>query len=382
MRIFKVSQNLQFVKPIDGMDERQTIRALRDATVNEQLAVQQYEAIADGTADEKVKEVVQDIANEEKVHIGELQALLKSLDPDEEKSLSEGEREVKASKHDPILEALRGFIEDTKDDWNYVTPEELDEKGTGAFHVIDIRKPEDFAKGHIDGAKNVFWMDLLDDENLDDLPKDKPILLVCYVGHTSSQMVVALRLLGYDATSLKFGMGKSPVEGVPVAGWYDYGFEVKEGGVKKASAATLSMGDVVDVRSTGDGSIVAAPHSRLKNAFPIKLPRGIFRCTIVEVDNPDFYANNVVTYVGQTDDGMFIRFTSKATASKVDGPSSQSAIGAGKNRKMANEELPYVIDVICAWCNKKLGTQRSKHPGDSHGICQSCMDKVVEEYVA
>jgi len=33
-------------------------------------------------------------------------------------------------------------------------------------------------------------------------------------------------LLGYKASALKFGMGKSPVEGVPVAGWLDFGFDI------------------------------------------------------------------------------------------------------------------------------------------------------------
>jgi rhodanese-related sulfurtransferase len=127
---------------------------------------------------------------------------------------------------DCVLESLRKFVKGTGKDWNYVTPEDLHKKGTKGYHVVDIRKPEDYAKGHIAGAKNIFWMDLLDEANLKKLPKDGKILLVCYVGHTSSQMVVALRLLGYDAVSLKYGMGKSPVEGVPVAGWLDYGYDV------------------------------------------------------------------------------------------------------------------------------------------------------------
>ena len=38
--------------------------------------------------------------------------------------------------------------------------------------------------------------------------------------------MVALKLLDYDVVSLKFGMGKSPVKGVPVAGWLDFGYEV------------------------------------------------------------------------------------------------------------------------------------------------------------
>jgi rhodanese-related sulfurtransferase len=71
-------------------------------------------------------------------------------------------------------------------------------------------------------------MDLLREENLKKLPKDKVILLICYVGHTSSQMLLALSLLGYKVKSLKFGMGRSPVEGVPVAGWLDYGFDLEK----------------------------------------------------------------------------------------------------------------------------------------------------------
>jgi len=66
-------------------------------------------------------------------------------------------------------------------------------------------------------------------ERLDELPKDQRIVLICYVGHTSSQALVMLRMLEYDVMALKFGMGKSPVEGVPVAGWEDFGFKTVKG---------------------------------------------------------------------------------------------------------------------------------------------------------
>ena len=94
---------------------------------------------------------------------------------------------------------------------------------------MDIRKPQDFKKGHIKGSKNIFWLDLLKKENLKKLPKNKKIVLICYVGHTSSQALVLLRLLGYDVVSLKFGMGISPSQGVPVAGWTDFGFDIVQG---------------------------------------------------------------------------------------------------------------------------------------------------------
>ena len=89
----KTAQNLQFVES-PKLDERGTMRAIRDAIINEQVAVQQYEAIVDGVSDEQSKKVLQDIANEEKVHVGELQALLKKIDPEEKVSLDEGEKEV------------------------------------------------------------------------------------------------------------------------------------------------------------------------------------------------------------------------------------------------------------------------------------------------
>jgi len=135
----------------------------------------------------------------------------------------------KIIQEDVIKEAIRNFVGDTKENWNYITPPELMKKGTNKYFLLDLRMPEDFKKGHIKEAHNIFWLDLFDNENLKRLPKNKPILLVCYVGHSASQTMVCLRLLGYDVTTLKFGMGISPVEGVPVAGWTDYGFEVVEG---------------------------------------------------------------------------------------------------------------------------------------------------------
>jgi rhodanese-related sulfurtransferase len=55
------------------------------------------------------------------------------------------------------------------------------------------------------------------------LPKNKPIFLICYVGHTSSQILTLLKMLKYDVTSIKYGYGSSAVKGIPVAGWLNYG---------------------------------------------------------------------------------------------------------------------------------------------------------------
>lgn len=129
------------------------------------------------------------------------------------------------SPDEALLGRLRDYLKGTGKNWNYVLPEEL-EKEKGKYFILDVRRPEDFKEGHIPGAKNIFWLDLLKPENLKKLPGNKKIVVVCYVGHTASQAVVLLRLLGYDAVGLKFGMGRSPAKGVPVAGWLDYGFKI------------------------------------------------------------------------------------------------------------------------------------------------------------
>lgn len=123
-----------------------------------------------------------------------------------------------------LLPYLSDYISSVDGNWNYITPEELFKKDLSKLFLLDVRKRSDYNSGHISGSKNIFWKDLLD--NLELLPVDRKVYLICYVGHTSSQVMVILSLLGYDVVSLKFGMGISPVEGVPVAGWSDFGFNI------------------------------------------------------------------------------------------------------------------------------------------------------------
>lgn len=91
----KKAQNLEVVKTPEPFTDRELARAIRDAIMAEEGAIKQYESAADAIGDEKIKEVFNDIAKEEKVHVGELQTLLNDLEPEEEKHLKDGEKEVK-----------------------------------------------------------------------------------------------------------------------------------------------------------------------------------------------------------------------------------------------------------------------------------------------
>jgi hypothetical protein len=90
----KKAQHLENVMALQTMSVREVCRALRDAIIAEESAINQYETIVDSTDDEVVKRVLQDIADEEKVHVGEIQTVLASLSPDEDDLLDEGEDEV------------------------------------------------------------------------------------------------------------------------------------------------------------------------------------------------------------------------------------------------------------------------------------------------
>jgi hypothetical protein len=92
--IKRTAQHLLNVKTLEPLTDRETTRAIRDAIIAEEDAIKQYETVVDSTGDAKVKEVLQDIANEERVHVGELQKLLKLMLPDEQGFLDEGADEV------------------------------------------------------------------------------------------------------------------------------------------------------------------------------------------------------------------------------------------------------------------------------------------------
>ena len=126
---------------------------------------------------------------------------------------------------------LRKYLKKIKNDWNYITPLDfynnyyLKKKD---YFLIDLRKQKEYKKMHIKGSKNIYWLNILDEKNLKKIPKNKPIFLICYVGHTSSQILTLLKILNYNVTSIKFGYGLSPVKYVPVAGWLNYGLPIEK----------------------------------------------------------------------------------------------------------------------------------------------------------
>lgn len=99
----------EFGSPFSGMKaerkltKAELIRALRFMVAAEYEAVQLYMQLAESTDEEVAKDVLVDIADEERVHAGEFLRLLGHLAPDEDKFYKEGEEEV-----NEIIEKLKG----------------------------------------------------------------------------------------------------------------------------------------------------------------------------------------------------------------------------------------------------------------------------------
>ncbi|MCF8210177.1 MAG: rhodanese-like domain-containing protein [Rhodoferax sp.] len=83
--------------------------------------------------------------------------------------------------------------------------------------VIDVCQPQEFAAGHVVGAKNVPLADL--EAKLPGVVKNKnlPVILVCQSGARSGRAVAIAKKLGYDqAQSLGGGLSSWRAANLPV----------------------------------------------------------------------------------------------------------------------------------------------------------------------
>lgn len=90
----------EFGNPFSGLakdrklTDAELIRAIRFMISAEYEAIQLYMQLAESTGNKLAKEVLIDIADEERTHAGEFLRLLNELAPDEKKLYDEGAEEV------------------------------------------------------------------------------------------------------------------------------------------------------------------------------------------------------------------------------------------------------------------------------------------------
>ncbi len=93
-------------------------------------------------------------------------------------------------------------------------------QGDANFVILDIRTPQEFVAGHIQGAVNVDFYAPDFKQQLDQLPKDKIYFVYCNSGNRSGQAMPMFRELGFGQVyELRGG----------IQAWYQAGYPLVSG---------------------------------------------------------------------------------------------------------------------------------------------------------
>ncbi|MDG1572070.1 rhodanese-like domain-containing protein [Robiginitalea sp. M366] len=71
--------------------------------------------------------------------------------------------------------------------------------------LVDVRTPEEFGEGHLDGAQNINWMSPEFANQWQDISKDRTVYVYCKVGGRSAKAAHFLDSLGYNVVDLTGG---------------------------------------------------------------------------------------------------------------------------------------------------------------------------------
>lgn len=87
---------------------------------------------------------------------------------------------------------------------------------TDSAVIVDVRTPNEFANGHIEGALNINWHAESFDEQVALLDKSKPIFVYCQSGGRSGSAATRLKELGFaHIFDMRGGMGAWRAEKLP-----------------------------------------------------------------------------------------------------------------------------------------------------------------------
>ena len=96
------------------------------------------------------------------------------------------------SAESPALKAMQEYMEFATYEAGIIVPQQLSKDIFDSIVFIDTRDAGQFAKGTIPGARNIEWREVL--SRIDDIPKDKKVILFCNTGTLSAQAAFALRV--------------------------------------------------------------------------------------------------------------------------------------------------------------------------------------------
>jgi rhodanese-related sulfurtransferase len=101
------------------------------------------------------------------------------------------------------IDEMEGYLEFVDYGGGVIFAEQIPKEEWPKFMLIDARDAGQFAKGHIPGAINMDWRQVLAKRNT--IPKNKPVLIYCNTGSLSAQAGFALRVAGWDNVKILQG---------------------------------------------------------------------------------------------------------------------------------------------------------------------------------
>ena len=84
-----------------------------------------------------------------------------------------------------------------------ITIEELEQLTPGSVTIVDVRPADTYQRGTFEGAINVPMKEFID--RYEEIPKDKPVWVLCHTGERSLDYVELLCSKGYDAGNISGG---------------------------------------------------------------------------------------------------------------------------------------------------------------------------------
>lgn len=110
---------------------------------------------------------------------------------------------VHADNKAAVIDEMEGYLEFVDYGGGVIFAEQIPKDEWSKMMVIDARDPAQFAKGHIPGAVNMDWRQVLAKRNT--IPKNKLVLIYCNTGSLSAQAGFTLRVAGWDNVKILQG---------------------------------------------------------------------------------------------------------------------------------------------------------------------------------
>lgn len=82
------------------------------------------------------------------------------------------------------------------------------------LQIVDVREPDEWAGGHIEGAHHIPMNDV--PARLAEIDRDRPVVTVCRSGARSGQVASYLTRAGFTAHNMDGGMSTWQRQGLPV----------------------------------------------------------------------------------------------------------------------------------------------------------------------